>query len=55
MEEGMDHAAFSDGIAALVPEVRARRAEIEAARRLPADHAEALRRTDVLTHKVPPG
>ena len=49
----MDHSAFSDSIAALVPEVRARRAEIETARRLPADLAEALRRTDVFTLTVP--
>ena len=49
----MDHSAFSDSIAALVPEVRARRAEIETARRLPADLAEALRRTGLFTLTVP--
>jgi alkylation response protein AidB-like acyl-CoA dehydrogenase len=49
----MDRGVVSDRIVALVPEVRARRAEIEAARRLPADLAEALRRTEVFALTVP--
>jgi len=44
---------IADGIAALAPEVRARRQEIEAARRLPADLAEALRATGIFALTVP--
>ena len=44
---------IADGIAALAPEVRARRQEIEAARRLPADLAEALRATGLFALAVP--
>lgn len=44
---------LADGITALAPEVRARRQEIEAARRLPADLAEALRATGIFALAVP--
>jgi alkylation response protein AidB-like acyl-CoA dehydrogenase len=49
----MDTAPLFDGIAELLPEVRARRQEIEAARRIPADLAEALRRTGLFSLTIP--
>jgi indole-3-acetate monooxygenase len=44
---------LTDSIAALAPEARARRQEIEAGRRLPSGLAEALRKTGLFTLTVP--
>jgi alkylation response protein AidB-like acyl-CoA dehydrogenase len=49
----MDGGAISESMAALAPQVRARAAEIEAARRLPADLAETLRATGLFALSVP--
>ena len=49
----MDGSALSERIAAVAPEVGARAAEIEGARRLPADVFEALRATGIFALPVP--
>jgi indole-3-acetate monooxygenase len=49
----MDLGSLSERITSLAPEIRARRQEIEAARRIPADLAEALRRTGLFALTIP--
>ena len=49
----MDAGTVSERIAALAPEICGRRQEVEAARRLPADLAEALRATGIFALAVP--